>query len=249
MGSNRGETAFRVGTDRLSQRFGELFRRIVERDVPKEVSVNTGSWCRNLRRRCASHSPASSGIPASSSPGDELMISRTSDVAVCCSSDFASSWSCLHLVEQPHIVDGDHRLVGEGRNHSICLSLNGRSSVRAAHYCADGLPSRRRGTPKNVCGTSGARCRWLSEIMLVRRQHARRVRATAAGLPSQAQRPHCRGDSAMSGMFVIGSMTARQRTAIASFLLAMTAIIRFAQPYAHSTEGVEHRPGVGRRGG
>ena len=43
------------------------------------------------------------------------MTFSTSAVAVCCCSDFAELGGArLHLVEQPHILDGDHRLVGEG---------------------------------------------------------------------------------------------------------------------------------------
>ena len=43
------------------------------------------------------------------------MISRTSDVAVCCSSDSVRSGVLgLHLVEQPDVLDGDHGLVSEG---------------------------------------------------------------------------------------------------------------------------------------
>ena len=45
------------------------------------------------------------------------MTLSTSDVAVCCSSDSVrSSVRCLHLVEQPRVLDRDHRLVGEGRD-------------------------------------------------------------------------------------------------------------------------------------
>ena len=44
----------------------------------------------------------------SSSPGDELMTSSTSEVAVCCSR------AVLRLVEQPGVLDRDHGLVGEG---------------------------------------------------------------------------------------------------------------------------------------
>ena len=36
----------------------------------------------------------------------------------------------LHLVEQPRVLDGDHRLVGEGLTSSICLSVKGRTSSR-----------------------------------------------------------------------------------------------------------------------
>ncbi len=42
------------------------------------------------------------------------MTCSTSEVAVCCSSasdEFARAR--LHLVEQPHVLDRDHRLVGE----------------------------------------------------------------------------------------------------------------------------------------
>ena len=43
------------------------------------------------------------------------MTLSTSAVAVCCCSDsLRSSVRCLHLVEQPRILDGDDGLVGEG---------------------------------------------------------------------------------------------------------------------------------------
>ncbi len=44
------------------------------------------------------------------------MTLSTSDVAVCCSSDsLRSSRARLHLVEQAHVLDRDHGLVGESR--------------------------------------------------------------------------------------------------------------------------------------
>ena len=43
------------------------------------------------------------------------MTFSTSEVAVCCSRDSVSSRvRCLHVFEQPHVLDRDHRLVGEG---------------------------------------------------------------------------------------------------------------------------------------
>ena len=43
------------------------------------------------------------------------MTLSTSEVAVCCSSDSDSSRvRCLLRFEQPHVLDRDHRLVGEG---------------------------------------------------------------------------------------------------------------------------------------
>ena len=46
---------------------------------------------------------------------ERLMTLRTSAVAVCCCSDFAQLVACApHLLEQPHVLDRDHGLVGEG---------------------------------------------------------------------------------------------------------------------------------------
>ena len=48
------------------------------------------------------------------------MTFKTSEVAVCCSSDSESSCvRCLHLVEQTHVLDCNHRLVGK-----CCYKLN-----------------------------------------------------------------------------------------------------------------------------
>ena len=55
------------------------------------------------------------------SPGELLMTWSTSDVAVCCSSEFAQ------FVEQPRVLDGDHRLVGEGF-HQLNLLVAKRSA-------------------------------------------------------------------------------------------------------------------------
>ena len=60
----------------------------------------------------ASHSRAAFSATASStgwmSVGELAMTPKISLVAVCCSNDF------LEFLEQPHVFDGDHRLVGEG---------------------------------------------------------------------------------------------------------------------------------------
>ena len=51
------------------------------------------------------------------------MTLSTSAVAVCCWRRFPK------FVEQPHILDGDHRLVGKVSTSSICLSVNGLTIV------------------------------------------------------------------------------------------------------------------------
>ena len=59
------------------------------------------------------------------------MTLSTSAVAVCCCSDSrSSSRARLHLVEQPHVLDRDHRLVGEGLDQLDLLSVNGLTSRR-----------------------------------------------------------------------------------------------------------------------
>jgi len=57
---------------------------VMERDVAEAVSVIQAHHTENWRRRRGSHSPAFSGKPAPVHI-EALMISRTSEVAVCCS--------------------------------------------------------------------------------------------------------------------------------------------------------------------
>ena len=77
------------------------------------------------------------------------MTLSTSAVAVCCcSASLSSRGARLHLLEQPHVLDRDHRLVGEGLDE-LDLPLRERSS----EPCGDSaitpttLPSRNSGTP------------------------------------------------------------------------------------------------------
>ena len=46
----------------------------------------------------------------------------------------------LQFFEQPHVLDGDDGLVGEGFEQSICFSENGRTSVRRIRDHADRTP-------------------------------------------------------------------------------------------------------------
>ena len=50
----------------------------------------------------------------SNSPGELEMTLRTSEVAVCCSSDSATRGTLLQFVEEPRVLDRDDRLLGEG---------------------------------------------------------------------------------------------------------------------------------------
>ena len=52
------------------------------------------------------------------------MTPKISLVAVCCSSDSLSS------LKQPHVLDGDHRLVGKGFEKLNLRRVKGRTSVR-----------------------------------------------------------------------------------------------------------------------
>jgi len=69
------------------------------------------------------------------------MTCSTSEVAVCCSSDLGELARALLLgLKQPHVLDGDHRLVGERpekRNLLIRKRINfGTSKLN----CADRHP-------------------------------------------------------------------------------------------------------------
>ena len=80
------------------------------------------------------------------------MTLSTSLVAVCYSSDFLKlARARLHLVEQPHVLDRDHRLVGEGGEQLDLLVGERPASRYAAETIAPiGTPSRSSGTPNKV---------------------------------------------------------------------------------------------------
>ena len=56
------------------------------------------------------------------SVGELAITRRISLVAVCCSNASVRTRLRLQLLEQPHVLDGDHRLVREGR-HQLDLPL------------------------------------------------------------------------------------------------------------------------------
>ena len=63
----------------------------------------------------------------------------------------------LHLFEQPHVLDRDHRLVGEGGDELDLLFGKGPGSERFNENAPIGLPSRRAAprawpaTPRSLC--------------------------------------------------------------------------------------------------
>ena len=64
--------------------------------------------------KLAPHSRRSRPAPAGHPSASWLMTRRISLVAVCCSSASLSSRCVPEFLEQPHVLDGDDRLVGEG---------------------------------------------------------------------------------------------------------------------------------------
>ncbi len=56
----------------------------------------------------------------------------------------------LHLVEQPHVFNRDHRLVSKVVTRSICCWVNGWTLVRVKNRTPIGVPSRNSGTPTVV---------------------------------------------------------------------------------------------------
>ena len=110
------------------------------------------------RPSCVAGEQALAAVAGSSSntgcaSATELLITRsTSAVAVCCSS------ASLRLVEQPHVLDRDHRLVGEGLQQ---LDLVRRRTAPArARRDADraDAPGRRAASARTACcGSRAAR--------------------------------------------------------------------------------------------
>ena len=81
------------------------------------------------------------------SNAERLITLSTSAVAVCCCSDFASSSvRCLHLVEQPDILDRDHCLVGEGRDQLDLLVAEWSNFASSRTMTPIATLSRRSGT-------------------------------------------------------------------------------------------------------
>ena len=56
----------------------------------------------------------------------------------------------LELLEQPHVLDGDDGLVGEGFEQRDLLVEKGRTSVRRMMITPIGIPSRSSGVASNV---------------------------------------------------------------------------------------------------
>ena len=66
----------------------------------------------------------------------------------------------LHLVEQPHILDRDHRLVGEGGDQlDLLVGEWPHARVRVKINTPMGLPSRSSGTPSMVRNLPTSRLR------------------------------------------------------------------------------------------
>ena len=108
-----------------------------------------------MTRTLAPHSRAALSTIASKtgwrSVGELEITFRISAVAVCCSrasvsSRFRASSSC----EQPHVLDGDHRLVGERLEEGDLRVGEGRPSSRVTPIAPIGSPSRSMGTASTV---------------------------------------------------------------------------------------------------
>ena len=118
--------------------------------------------CRATRRRCSPVQTEDRRIRRPAHPGGilgdgsmtgwrsvgELAITRRiSPVAVCCSS---ASVSPVSAREQPHVLDGDHRLVGEGLEQRDLLVGEGPHLRPDDRDDPSGMPSRSSGTASIV---------------------------------------------------------------------------------------------------
>ena len=84
-----------------------LRQAAVQRGRAESVALAAAKVRRSSPRRAASRWREERSNTGASSPVELAMTLSTSEVAVCCSSDFAQ------LAEQPRVLDGDHGLRGE----------------------------------------------------------------------------------------------------------------------------------------
>ena len=68
------------------------------------------------------------------------MTPKISLVAVCCSSASRDPIAFLQFFEQPHVLDGDDRLIGEVSSSLICAGVKGRASERREISAPMNLP-------------------------------------------------------------------------------------------------------------
>ena len=76
----------------------------------------------------------------------------------------------LQFFEQPHVLDGDHGLVGKGFEQAICFSVNGRTSVRRMQIDPMETPSRSNGATSAVRTPMTLRSLRQLEIIPARRK-------------------------------------------------------------------------------
>ena len=121
--------------------------RYAARDAPERLTLHVRSMAPNSasQMRVAFASMASN--TGSSSPGEldddlqhlerrRLLLQRSDELAR----------ARLHLVEQPHVLDRDHRLVGEGRDQLDLLVGERPQLGRCSAMTPIGTPSRSKGS-------------------------------------------------------------------------------------------------------
>ena len=90
------------------------------RDTASELGLADRVAFSSIAWNTGSSSPGELEMTFSTSRGRGLLLQRLGKIV----------GALAQLVEQPRVLDGDHRLVGEGLStRSICLSVNGRTSV------------------------------------------------------------------------------------------------------------------------
>ena len=131
---------------------------VVRRHRPQHLAVEAEDVGRIRLRTAATALSAMESNTGCKSKAERLITLSTSAVAVCCCSDSADLGARLHLVEQPHVLDCDHRLIGEDVTSSICFSVKGLTSVRCRAIAPIGTPSRRSGRRRMWFGSSASFC-------------------------------------------------------------------------------------------
>ena len=207
------------------------------------------------RRRAAPRMSTSVSSTASRSNAERLMTFSTSAVAVCCcSASVEVARARLHLVEQAHVLDRDHGLVGEGL-HELDLALGERRRLaRGDDEYADDLV--RRASAARQSRRESRPTRGCSPLLSDRRPDRRAGRRMLLHLAGQhhALGSRAAGPRGSGGPRAGGRRLRRAAPAIALRLedvafaqMRMAPRLRVAKSHGRLDQRLEHRVQIERR--
>ena len=146
-----GPSAYPGSLERIGAQEADPFRALaIMGNHPVKFAVDLTDVTHRRAAKFAPHSPAGvehrleigrrGSNDSKNFAGRGLLLQRLGKIAV----------ALLQFFEQPHVLDGDHRLVGEGFQQRNLFSVNGLTSVRRIRIAPIGTPSRSNGVASMV---------------------------------------------------------------------------------------------------